>query len=64
MVTRILHNSPKLKEFVNGLDLPLSKPQLQHGLNLADAILVTESEKTLAELQRQFRGLCGRLQHD
>lgn len=54
MLTRILYNSPKLKEFVEQLDLPLSKPQLQHGLNLADAILVTESEKTLAELQRQF----------
>lgn len=54
MLTRILHNSPKLKEFVEQLELPLSKPQLQHGLNLADAILVTESEKTLAELHRQF----------
>ncbi len=54
MLTRILHNSSKLTEFIERLDLPLSKPQLQHGLNLADAILVCESEKTLAELQRQF----------
>jgi hypothetical protein len=54
MLTRILHNSPKLAEFLKLLDLPLTKPQLQHGLNLADAILVCESEKTLSELQRQF----------
>jgi len=54
MLTRILHNSPKLIEFVELLDLPLTQPQLQHGLNVADAILVCESEKTLTELQRQF----------
>jgi hypothetical protein len=54
MLTRVLHNSPKLTEFVERLALSLTKPQLRHGLNLADAILVCESEKTLAELQRQF----------
>ena len=54
MLTRILHNSPKLTEFVERLDLSLTKPQLRHGLNLADAVLVCESAKTLAELQRQF----------
>ncbi len=31
-----------------------SKPQRQHILNLADALLVCEDEKTLAALQRQF----------
>jgi len=54
MLTRILHNSLKLTEFVDRLDLPLTKPQIRHGINLADALLVCESEKTLAELQRQF----------
>jgi hypothetical protein len=36
------------------LELNLSKPQHQHILNLADALLVCEDEKTLAGLQRQF----------
>ena len=54
MLTRILHNSAKLTDFVNQLALPLSATQQQHGVNLIDAILVCESDKTLAELQRQF----------
>jgi hypothetical protein len=36
------------------LNIHLSKPQRQHILNLADALLVCEDEKTLAALQRQF----------
>ena len=54
MLTRIVHNSPKLCTFFDLLDLDLSKPQRQHLLNLADALLVCEDEKTLAALQRQF----------
>lgn len=54
MLTRIVHNSAKLCTFINQLDLNLSKPQRQHILNLADALLVCEDEKTLAALQRQF----------
>jgi hypothetical protein len=54
MLTRILHNSPCLRAFIEQLDLSLSQPQLQHVLNLADALLVCDSTKTLAELQRQF----------
>ncbi len=54
MLTRILHNSPSLCTFLEQLDLSLSQPQLQHVLNLADALLVCDSTKTLAELQRQF----------
>jgi hypothetical protein len=54
MLTRIVHNSPKLCTFFNQLDLELSKPQRQHMLNLADALLVCEDEKTLAALQRRF----------
>lgn len=54
MLTRIVHNSPKLCTFVDQLVLDLSKPQCQHMLNLADALLVCEDRKTLAALQRQF----------
>jgi Transposase DDE domain len=54
MLTRIVHNSVKLGTFVDQLELELSKPQRQHMLNLADALLVCEDEKTLAALQRQF----------
>jgi hypothetical protein len=54
MLTRIVHNSDKLCTFFDLLDLKLSKPQRQHMLNLADALLVCEDEKTLAALQRQF----------
>jgi DDE superfamily endonuclease len=54
MLTRIVHNSTKLCTFIDQLDLNLSKPQHQHILNLTDALLVCEDEKTLAALQRQF----------
>jgi len=54
MLTRIVHNSPKLCTFFDLLNMHLSKPQRQHILNLADALLVCEDEKTLAALQRQF----------
>lgn len=54
MLTRILHNSEKLCTFFDQLHLTLSKPQRQHILNLADALLVCEDKKTLAALQRQF----------
>ena len=52
MLTRIVHNSAKLCAFIDHLNLDLSKPQRQHLLNLADALLVCEDEKTLAALQR------------
>ena len=54
MLTRIVHNSPNLCPFFDGLNIHLSKPQRQLILNLADALLVCEDEKTLAALQRQF----------
>jgi hypothetical protein len=54
MLTKILHNSPALCTFIEQLDLALSQPQLRHVLNLADALLVCDSDKTLAALQRQF----------
>lgn len=54
MLTRIVHNSGQLSTFIDKLDLNLSKPQHQHILNLADALLVREDEKTLAALQWQY----------
>src|SRR6516164_309581 len=54
MLTRIVRTSPALEAFVASLDLPLSAPQRRHLLQLADALLVCESDKTLAALQRQF----------
>ena len=54
MLTRILHNSGPLCTFLDQLALDLYQPQAQHILNLADALLVCEDEKTLAALQRQF----------
>jgi hypothetical protein len=54
MLTRILHNAPQLCAFLDQLNLDLSRPQRQHMLNLADALLVCEDDKTLAALQRQF----------
>ena len=54
MLTRILHNSPQLCAFFEQLNIELSKPQRQHILNMADALLVCEDKKTLAALQRQF----------
>jgi hypothetical protein len=54
MLTRIVHNSPQLCAFLDQLHLSHTQPQRQHMLNLADALLVCEDDKTLAALQRQF----------
>jgi hypothetical protein len=54
MLTRILHNSPSLCNFISQLDLKVSAPQLRHITNVADGLLVTDASKTLAEIQRQF----------
>lgn len=54
MLTRILHNSDQLCAFIDQLDVHFSRPQRRHIVNMADALLVCEDEKTLAALQRQF----------
>lgn len=54
MLTRIVQPSPALQDFIRSLNLPLSQPQFDHLLQLADALLVCEDKKTLAALQRQF----------
>jgi hypothetical protein len=45
----IVQHSPQLLAFLCGLHLRLSKPQWQHVLRLADALIVSEARhKTLA----------------
>ena len=46
MFTRILHNSERLCTFFDQLELQLYRPQRQHILNMADALLVCEDDKT------------------
>jgi hypothetical protein len=49
----IVQHSPKLLAFVYGLHLHLHKPQWQHVLRLADALVVSEARhKTIASLYR------------
>jgi len=54
MLTRIVQQSPKLVTFFQEIGLSLTTPQRKHLVNFADAILVTEGKKTIANLQRQF----------
>lgn len=49
----MVQHSPKLLAFLCGLHLRLSKPQWQHVLRLADALLVSEARhKTIAGVYR------------
>jgi hypothetical protein len=49
----IVQHSPKLLAFVCGLQLRLSKPQWQHVIRLADALMVSEARhKTIAGVYR------------
>jgi len=49
----IVQHSPKLLAFLCGVHLRLTKPQLQHVLRLADALIVSEARhKTIAGLYR------------
>jgi len=54
MLKRIVHPSAFLVTFVTLLHLNLSKPQRRHLLRTADAIVVCEGRKTLANLYRQW----------
>jgi hypothetical protein len=49
----IVQHSPQLLAFLCGLHLRLSKPQWQHVLRLADALIVSETRhKTIAGVYR------------
>ncbi len=53
MLKLIVQHSPKLLAFLCGVHLRLTKPQLQHVLRLADALIVSEARhKTIAGLYR------------
>ena len=53
MLKLIVQHSPTLLAFLCGLQLRLSKPQWQHVLRLADALIVSETRhKTIASLYR------------
>ena len=53
MLKLIVHHSPSLVAFLCGLHLRLSKPQWQHVVRLADALVVSEARhKTIASLYR------------
>jgi hypothetical protein len=53
LLTLIVQHSPTLLAVVCGLHLRLSTPQWQHGLRLADALVVSEARhKTRAGLYR------------
>ena len=53
MLKLIVQHSPQLLAFLCGLHLRLSKPQWQHVLRLADALIVSEARhKTIAGLYR------------
>jgi hypothetical protein len=53
----IVQHSPKLFVFLCGLHLRLSKPQWQHVLRLADALIVSEARhKTIAGIYRLIVG--------
>jgi len=54
MLKRIVHPSRILVTFVTLVHLNLSKPQRKHLLRTADAIIVCEGRKTLANLYRQW----------
>ncbi len=54
MLARILHPAPKLRAFLAPLIESLSKPQRAHLEELCDAILVCETEHTLAAMHRLF----------
>ncbi len=54
MLKRIIRQSAFLVTFITLLHLNLSKPQRKHLLRTADAIIVCEGRKTLANLYRQW----------
>lgn len=54
MLRRIVTNSVELIRFVFALGLSISRPQMKHVVNMADAILVSDERKTIANLNRQL----------
>ena len=56
MLKLIAETSAELLDFIEQLDIPLSKPQLRHLLQIADALITTEGRKDLSNLYRHIVG--------
>jgi hypothetical protein len=54
MLKTIADVSPQLAAFVLSLHLSLSRPQLRHVSQVADALITTEGSKTLSALYRHI----------
>lgn len=63
MLASITHPSPSLCTFIQQSNLPFSAPQLRHLINSADAVLMCETENTLACPAPPVRAVCGPLEH-
>jgi hypothetical protein len=48
---RIINESQPLRNFIKRLKLPLSKPQMNHLINMTDALITCEVDKTLSALK-------------
>lgn len=56
-LAKIINPSPALRQFIRQMHLPFSKPQMNHLINMTDALLTCEEdEKTLSALQRTHYG--------
>ena len=56
MLKTIVEVSAELDNFIEKLQLPLSKPQKQHVAQVADALISTEGDKNLSALYRSIVG--------
>lgn len=56
MLKLIAETSTDLLDFIEHLDMPLSKPQQRHLLQIADALITTEGRKDLSNLYRHIVG--------
>ena len=56
MLKSIAEVAPELLTFLEALQLPLSRPQKQHVVQVADALITTEGSKTLSALYRSIVG--------
>ena len=56
MLKVIAEVAPKLRAFLDALELPLSRPQKQHVAQVADGLITTEGDKNLSALYRSIVG--------
>jgi len=56
MLKSIAEVAPELLNFIETLELPLSRPQKQHVVQVADTLITTEGSKTLSALYRSIVG--------